>query len=556
MDNERIKPKLFSVLKGYTRQQLIKDIISGIIVAIIALPLSIALAIASGVTPEKGIHTAIIAGFLISLLGGSRVQIGGPTAAFVVIIVGIIEQYGTSGLVIATIMAGIILVIMGLCRFGTLIKFIPGTITVGFTAGIAVTLFTQQLKDFFGLTIENVPSEFLPKIKSYVEHWDTFNKDALIIGGIALVIMIVWNYVTDKIPGSLVAIVVTTLIVKFVDVDVNTIGSVYGTLSSKFPTPEIPSVSFKMVKELISPAFTIAILAAIESLLSCVVSDSMVGSRHRSNMELIAQGVGNVCSGLFGGIPATGAIARTAANVKNGGRTPIAGMVHAVTLALIMVLLMPTAALIPMPTLAAVLIIVAYNMCGWREFVAMLKAPKSDVLVLVTTFGLTIIFDLVVAIEVGMVMAAMLFLNRMANVTDVRKWTEYDDSEDVNTENDNINLTKLPDKTVVYEISGPLFFGATNKLLDIVAEAKKDNNVMILRMRSVPALDSTAFKTLENIYEQCEKSDIRLILSHVNEQPLSVIKKQGLYNKIGKDNFKPHIKEAIERAEEIVSDKK
>lgn len=555
MDSERIKPKLFSVMKGYTKQQLIKDIISGIIVAIIALPLSIALAIASGVSPEKGIHTAIIAGFMISFLGGSRVQIGGPTAAFVIIIVGIINDYGTDGLIVATIMAGIILIIMGLCHFGTLIKFIPSTITVGFTAGIAVTLFTQQLKDFFGLQIEKVPSEFIPKIKSYAEHWDTLNKEALLIGVAALVIMIVWARITDKIPGSLVAIIVTTLIVKFADMDVATIGKVYGTLSSKFPTPSIPNVNFTMIKELISPAFTIAILAAIESLLSCVVSDSMIGSRHRSNMELVAQGVGNVCSGLFGGIPATGAIARTAANVKNGGRTPIAGMVHAIVLALIMILLMPTAALIPMPTLAAVLIIVAYNMCGWREFVAMLKAPKSDVIVLITTFGLTIIFDLVVAIEVGMVLAAMLFLNRMANVTDIRKWTNYDDVTTGNTDKDNINLVKLPKKTVVYEISGPLFFGAANKLLGIVAESKRDNYVMILRMRSVPALDSTAFKTLENIYNQCEKSKIQLILSHVNPQPMSVIKKQGLYDRIGEENFKPHIDEALKRAEEVVAKK-
>lgn len=555
MDSERIKPKLFSVMKGYTKGQLVKDIISGIIVAIIALPLSIALAIASGVSPEKGIHTAIIAGFMISLLGGSRVQIGGPTAAFVIIIVGIINQYGIDGLVVATIMAGIILIIMGLCRFGTLIKFIPSTITVGFTAGIAVTLFTQQLKDFFGLQIEKVPSEFIPKIKSYAQNWGTLNKQALLIGVIALIIMIAWGYVTDKIPGSLVAIVVTTLIVKYADMDVATIGKVYGTLSSKFPTPTIPNVNFNMIKELISPAFTIAILAAIESLLSCVVSDSMIGSRHRSNMELVAQGVGNVCSGLFGGIPATGAIARTAANVKNGGRTPIAGIVHTIVLALIMILFMPLAALIPMPTLAAVLIMVAYNMCGWREFVAMLKAPKSDVIVLITTFGLTIVFDLVVAIEVGMILAAMLFLNRMANVTDIRKWVDADEEILKASEENDMELIKLPKKTVVYEISGPLFFGAANKLLGIVAESKKDNYVMILRMRSVPALDSTAFKTLENIYNQCEKSKIKLILSHVNEQPMSVIKKQGLYEKIGEENFKPHIDAALNRAEEIVKEK-
>ena len=556
MDSERIKPKLFSVMKGYNRQQFVKDIISGIIVAIIALPLSIALAIASGVSPEKGIHTAIIAGFMISLLGGSRVQIGGPTAAFVVIIVGIINQYGLDGLIVATIMAGIILVIMGLCRLGTLIKFIPSTITVGFTAGIAVTLFTQQLKDFFGLEIENVPSEFFAKIRSYAKYWNTLNKQALLIGVIALAIMIIWSYITDKIPGSLIAIIVTTLIVKFLDMDVNTIGSVYGELSAKFPTPSIPNVNFKMVQELISPAFTIAVLAAIESLLSCVVSDGMIGSRHRSNMELVAQGVGNICSGLFGGIPATGAIARTAANVKNGGRTPIAGMVHAIVLALIMLLLMPYAALIPMPTLAAVLIIVAYNMCGWREFVAMFKAPKSDIIVLIITFGLTVCFDLVIAIEVGMVLAAMLFLNRMANVTDVRKWIDYDDNYDEDNDTDAISLKKIPEKTVVYEISGPMFFGAVDKFLDVVAESKKSNYAMVLRMRGVPALDATAYKTLANVYEQCEKNHVQLIFSHVNEQPMGVMKKEGLYDKVGEANFKPHIEEALKRAEEVVAQKR
>ena len=376
MDSGKIKPMLFSVLKGYDRQSFVKDLIAGVIVAIIALPLSIALAIASGVSPEKGIHTAIIAGFLISMFGGSRVQIGGPTAAFVVIIVGIINDFGLDGLIVATIMAGIILVIMGACRLGTLIKFIPSTITIGFTAGIAVTLFVQQLKDLLGLEIENVPSEFFGRIASYIEHINTINVQAVVVSIIAIAIMIVCPYITEKIPGSLVAIIVTTVLVQIMGLDVNTIGSVYGELSSSFPTPKIPNVNFEMIQKLISPAFTIAILAAIESLLSCVVADGMIGSRHRSNMELVAQGIGNIFSGIFGGIPATGAIARTAANVKNGGRTPIAGMIHAVVLALIMLLLMPYAAMIPMTTLAAVLIIVAYNMSGWRDVLAMRKAPR------------------------------------------------------------------------------------------------------------------------------------------------------------------------------------
>lgn len=555
MDSERIKPKLFSVMKGYNRKNLLKDVVSGIIVAIIALPLSIALAIASGVSPEKGIHTAIIAGFMISFLGGSRVQIGGPTAAFVVIIVGIINEFGLNGLIVATIMAGIILVIMGLCHFGTLIKFIPSTITIGFTSGIAVTLFVQQLKDLLGLEIDEVPSHFIDRLVSYGKHIHTVNEQALFVGCIALIIMIVCPYITEKIPGSLAAIIVTTVLVKALDMEVSTIGSVYGELSAKFPSPSIPNVNFEMIRKLISPAFTIAILAAIESLLSCVVSDGMIGSRHRSNMELVAQGVGNICSGLFGGIPATGAIARTAANVKNGGRTPIAGMVHAIVLALIMLLLMPYAALIPMTTLSAVLIIVAYNMSGWREFVAMRKAPKSDITVLIITFVLTVCFDLVIAIEIGMVLAAMLFLNRMANVTDVRRWITEDEFDE-NTDQDAIGLMKIPEKTVVYEISGPMFFGAVDKFLDIVTESKKSNYVMILRLRSVPALDATAYQTLEKIYNQCCKSNMQLILSHANEQPMEVIKKEGLYDMLGEENFQPHIREALKRAEVIVEQRR
>lgn len=554
MDSERIKPKLLSVMKNYNANKFVKDVVAGIIVAIIALPLSIALAIASGVSPEKGIHTAIIAGFMISLFGGSRVQIGGPTAAFVVIVVGIIGEFGVDGLIVATIMAGIFLIIMGLCKMGSLIKYIPSTITTGFTAGIAMTLFVQQLKDFMGLEIASVSSEFFERIGSYIEHIGTFNPYAFGIGALALVIMIVMPYITDKIPGSLVAIIVTTLVVKFANLtEVSTIGSVYGELSSSFPTPKIPNVDFAMIRSLISPAFTIAILAAIESLLSCVVSDAMVGSRHRSNMELVAQGMGNICSGLFGGIPATGAIARTAANVKNGGRTPVAGMVHAVVLAIIMLVLMPYAALIPMTTLSAVLIVVAYNMCGWREFVAMRKAPKSDFVVLLVTFVLTVCFDLVVAIEIGMVLVALLFMSRMANVTAVRKWK---DDFDENNDKDAISLIKIPKKTVVYEISGPMFFGAVDKFMDILADSRKSNYVMILRMRSVPALDATAYATLEKIYHQCKASNMELILSHVNEQPMQVLKKQGLYEKIGGDHFMPHIREAIKLAEILIEERK
>lgn len=547
MNSKKIKPMLLSTLKGYDKSKFLKDIIAGIIVAIIALPLSIALAIASGVSPEKGIHTAIIAGFMISFLGGSRVQIGGPTAAFVVIVVGIINQFGTEGLIIATIMAGIILVIMGLCNIGSLIKFIPSTITVGFTGGIAITLFVQQLKDFMGLNIDKVPSEFFERIVCYAEHIGTVNPYALLIGGIALVIMIIMPKISEKIPGSLIAIIVTTLIVKIFNVDVATIGSTFGQLSASFPTPKIPNVDFAMVKELISPAFTIAILAAIESLLSCVVSDGMIGSHHRSNTELVAQGVGNICSGLFGGIPATGAIARTAANVKNGGRSPVSGMVHAVVLALIMILFMPYASLIPMTTLSAVLIVVAYNMSGWREFIAMRKAPKSDFCVLIVTFVLTVCFDLVVAIEVGMVLAAILFMSRMASTTEVRKWEEFNDENDP----ESISRLKVPEKTAVYEITGPMFFGASDKFRGIISEETKNCKALILRMRGVPALDATAYEAIEDIYHKCKENGITLIISHINKQPLNVLKKQKLYQEIGANNFAPNITKAILIAENI-----
>jgi len=544
---------LFSTLKGYDKTKFLKDFIAGIIVAIIALPLSIALAIASGVSPEKGIHTAIIAGFMISFLGGSRVQIGGPTAAFVVIVVGIIGKFGLDGLIVATIMAGIILVIMGLLNVGSLIKFIPSTITVGFTAGIAVTLFVQQLKDFLGLEIASVPSEFFERIASYAHHIGTINPFAVLIGAIALIIMIVLPKINEKIPASLVAIIATTLIVKFCGLDVATIGSVYGKLSGAFPKIALPNVSLSLIRDLISPAFTIAILAAIESLLSCVVSDGMIGSRHRSNTELVAQGVGNIFSGLFGGIPATGAIARTAANVKNGGRTPVAGMIHAITLAIIMVVLMPYASLIPMTTLSAVLIVVAYNMSGWREFVSMKNSPASDFAVLIITFVLTVCFDLVVAIEVGMVAAAIFFLGQMANTADVRKWTDYDEIYSDEKDVDSISYIKIPASTVVYEITGPMFFGASDKLMSIAADAKQQNRVMILRMRGVPALDSTACKTLKNIYGKCKENGIVLVISHINEQPLAVLKKDGLYNDIGEKNFADNIHSAIERAKEIVA---
>ena len=545
---EKLKPKLFSVMKTYSKEQLVKDIVAGVIVAIIALPLSIALALASGVTPEKGIYTAIVAGFVISFLGGSRVQIAGPTAAFATIVAGIVAKSGTDGLVAATIMAGIILIIMGLCKFGSLIKFIPYTITTGFTAGIAVTIFIGQIKDFLGLTIvtDEPLVETMDKLSAVAAFIGTINWWALLIGCICLAILIIWPYLPGflaKIPGSLIAVLASSALVALLQLPVNTIGDLY-TISGSLPTFAIPHMDFAMERTLLPDAFTIAILAGIESLLSCVVADGMIGSRHRSNMELVAQGAGNVASALFGGIPATGAIARTAANIKNGGRTPIAGMVHSVVLLLILVVLMPYAALIPMPAIAAILFMVAYNMSGWREFADLCKtAPKSDIIVLCLTFFLTVVFDLVVAIEVGVVLAAILFMKRMSEVTEVEGW-KY--TEDVQMGGD---LMKVPKNTLVYEISGPMFFGAADKLLKI--GVKDGTNCLILRMRSVNAIDSTAMRNFEKLLLSCQKKNVTLIFSHVDEQPMSLMHKAGFDKKVGLENFCAHIDDAIARAESL-----
>lgn len=544
-----LRPKLFDVMKSYTKKQLIKDIISGIIVAIIALPLSIALAIASGVGPEQGLYTAIIAGFFISFFGGSRVQIGGPTAAFVVIIYGIVASYGTDGLIVATILDGIILVIMGICRFGSLIKYIPYTITTGFTCGIAVTLFIGQLKDFFGMDIASVPSEFLDKVIVYAKNISTINLTATLIGLLAVAIMLLWTKVTDKIPGSLVAIVVTTAIAYFAKLPVNTIGSVYGKLNSAFPSFHVPSITMNLIQQMISPAFTIAVLAAIESLLSAVVSDGMIGDTHKSNAELIGQGLGNIFSGFFGGIPATGAIARTAANVRNGGRTPIAGIAHCITLTIILLVLMPLAALIPMTTLAAVLLVVAANMADWSSFFRLCKnAPKSDIIVLVATFFLTVFFDLVVAIEIGVVLAALLFMKRMAETADIKAW-KYTDSPDI-TPGEAEKLREIPHSISVFEICGPMFFAAADQLLGINSDHR--TKAVVIRMRSVPAIDASAMKCLHELAERAKKKNIHLIFSHVNEQPMKVMKKDGFYELIGKKNFHENIVSALDYAETLV----
>lgn len=545
---EKMYPMLFTTLKNYSKQQFLKDLVAGVVVAIIALPLSIALALASGVGPEQGIYTAIVAGFIISLLGGSQVQIAGPTAAFATIVAGIVARNGMEGLAAATILAGIILILMGLCRFGALLKFIPFTITTGFTSGIAVTIVIGQLKDFFGVTYPSgMPSiETMEKLKAFIAGFSSFNTDALIVGLVCLAILIIAPRFSEKIPGSLLAVIAGILMVKFLPLQVNTIGDLY-TISNKLPSFHLPQMSFETIRLALPDAFTIAVLAAIESLLSCVVADGMINGRHRSNMELAAQGAGNIASALFGGIPATGAIARTAANVKNGGRTPVAGMVHALVLALILVIFMPYAAMIPMPAIAAILFMVAYNMCQWRTFADLLKtAPKSDIAVLVLTFFLTILFDLVVAIEIGILVAVLLFMKRMSDVAEVRSWKYAEDEEEAEQE----KLRKLPSSINVYEISGPLFFGAAGIIGQI---AVKDHaKCLILRMNNVPALDSTALNALTDLYDKCTQKKITIILSHVNQQPMNVMEKAGFAQKIGMENICDNIDDAIARAEELV----
>ena len=543
-----LKPMLLTALKSYDKSQFVKDVTAGIIVAIIALPLSISLALASGVGPEAGIFTAIVAGFVISALGGSCVQIAGPTAAFATIVAGIVARDGMDGLVIAKVLAGVFLILMGICRFGSLIKFIPYTITTGFTSGIAVTIVIGQLKDFFGVTYpEGVrPIETMEKLAAFLENVGTVNPAALIVGAVSLAILIISPYIFKKIPGSLIAVIVGIFMVKFLPLKVSTIGNLY-TISNALPSFHLPAVNFEIVQAAIPNAFTIAILAAIESLLSCVVADGMINGKHRSDMELVAQGAGNIASALFGGIPATGAIARTAANIKNGGRTPVAGMVHSITLVIVLVVLMPYAGMIPMPTIAAILFIVAYNMCQWRTFLQLVKtAPKSDILVLVVTFVLTVVFDLVVAIEIGMILACLLFIKRMSEETKAESWVYTDDD----TVAVNENLRMLPAAIRVYEVSGPLFFGASDAIEHIIVE--ESAKCLVLRMRAVPALDSTAMNALTALTKTCESKGVTIVFSHVNEQPMKAMKKAGFTELVGAENFCPNITAALERAEEII----
>ncbi|UUW64838.1 SulP family inorganic anion transporter [Clostridium perfringens] len=549
------KPKLISLLddkeNGFSKEQFFKDLIAGIIVAIIALPLSIALGISSGVSPEKGLITAIIAGFIISLLGGSRVQIGGPTGAFVVIVFGIIQNHGVDGLIIATFMAGIILVLFGLLRFGSLIKYIPYPITVGFTSGIAVTLFSTQVKDFLGLSMTKTPSEFIPKWEAYISHMNTTNLYTLAIGLLALIILIFWPKINKKIPGSLITLIVTTLVVFIFNLPVATIGSQFGKISSNIPMPHIPNLNLNTLKALIGPAFTIALLGGIESLLSAVVSDGMIGDKHNSNAELIAQGIANMGSSLFGGIPATGAIARTAANVKNGGRTPISGIVHSITLLLIMLVFMPLAKFIPLTTLSAILIIVSYNMSEWRTFKAILKAPKSDIAILLTTFFLTVLFDLVIAIGIGMVVSMCLFMRRVATSIEVNELNESDCSDKSNIDTDMENL-KVGENVLVYDIRGHLFFGAVDTFMNTMKEINDDAKVLVLRMRHTKTLDVTGYKQIKNIALSCKSRNMTLIISELQEQPKKVMRLMGFIDTLGEDHFATNFDEALEKANSLI----
>jgi len=556
-----LKPKLFSILKHrkteLSKKQFINDCVSGVIVAIIALPLSVALAIASGVSPEKGLITAIIGGFLISFLGGSRVQIGGPTGAFVIIVYGIIQKYGMEGLTIATIISGALLVLFGLLRFGSIIKYIPYPITTGFTAGIAVVLFSTQVKDLLGLKIEHIPSEFFEKWGSYIANLHTIQLETLIVGASALLIIILMPKVNKTIPGSLIALIFTTIAVQVFHLPVATIGSIFGEISSSIPLPRLVSIDIKMISELMHPAITIAILAGIESLLSAVVADGMIGKKHNSNMELIAQGVANIACAIFGGIPATGAIARTAANVKNGGRTPIAGIVHSVVLLLIMLIFMPYAKLIPMTTLAAILIVVAYNMSEWRAFKGLLSSTKSDISVLLITFLLTVIFDLVVAIELGMIFALFLSVKKIADTTQINEISPLlkDMSEDDENEGEYLvdNKTAVtPKQILVYEINGPLFFGAASTFMDVMSEVKSTADILIIRMKNVPIIDATALDVLKRIDLRCRKHHIMLLLSELQPQPIKLLDKTGFTYKLGKNRLFEKYDDALSLARSIV----
>ena len=552
-----IQTKLFSCLKTYDKKTFMSDLMAGIIVGIVALPLAIAFGIASGVTPEKGIITAIVAGLVISLFGGSKVQIGGPTGAFIIIIYGIIQKYGFEGLTIATLMAGFFLVLFGLLRLGTIIKYIPYPIVVGFTSGIAVTIFTTQIKDLFGLTLPSNPSDFIEKWGVYLQNFNTIDPWCALIGVASVVVIAVTPRFSKKIPGSLIAIILMTIVALLLKnfagvLSIETIGDRF-SISNELPAAQVPDMNWDTIKSLVSPAITIAILGAIESLLSATVADGVIGDHHDSNTELVAQGLANIASPLFGGIPATGAIARTMTNINNGGKTPVAGIIHAVVLLLIFLFLMPLAKYIPMACLAGVLVVVSYGMCGWRSFLELMKNPKSDVTVLLITFFLTIIFDLTIAIEVGLIIACLLFMKRMSETTDVKAITEEIDlNQDAEFSTGNLDHLVIPQGVEVYEINGPYFFGAGNKFEEIMASFGDRPKVRIIRMRKVPFVDSTGIHNLTNLCEMSKKEGIQIVLSGVREKVNGQLEHAGFYHLIGEENICSHINLALKRANEII----
>ena len=553
MSASKLEPKLLTVLReGYSRKQFIGDLTGGVIVGIIALPLAIAFAIASGVKPEQGLYTAIVGGLVIAVLSGSRVQIGGPTGAFIVIVYGVVQQYGYDGLAAATLLAGVILVALGVARLGTVIKYIPYPVTIGFTTGIALIIAAGQIRDFFGLRMDDVPADFIEKFAAYAEYAGSFSPAAFALGAASLGLMMVWPKITHRVPGSLVAILAGTIVVAAFDLPVETIGSRFGGVPSHMPMPRLPNLSWELVQSVISPAISIALLGGIESLLCAVVADGMTGRRHRSNMELIAQGAANIATPLFGGIPATGAIARTAANVKNGGSTPFAGIIHAVVLLLILLFFGKWASLIPMATLAAILLVVAYNMSEWRLFVRIFRSPRSDVLVLVTTFGLTVFFDLIVAIQVGVVLAALLFMRRMGEVTQVGYVTQMLQDEEERDDPSALNRRVIPQGVEVFEIDGPFFFGAADKFKSALSEVRSTPAVLILRMRKVLSLDATGLRALEEVHAQARRDGTVLVLSGVHANPLVVMQRSGFLDEIGEENVFDNIDDAFERAREVL----
>ena len=558
MNLKGFQPKLFSTLKnGYDKQTLVQDLLAGVIVGIVALPLAIAFGIASGATPEAGILTAIVAGFIISFLGGSKVQIGGPTGAFIVIVYGIIQDYGMSGLCIATFMAGAFLILMGVLHLGTIIKYIPYPIVVGFTSGIALTIFATQIKDLFGLQIESVPADFIDKWVVYFHNFDTVSWWSLLIGVGSILIIVFTPKISRKLPGSLVAIIIMTivcLVLRGVGVEgIETIGDRF-SISTELPQAEVPRINWESITRLAQPAMVIAMLGAIESLLSAAVADGVIGDRHDSNQELVAQGVANMITPLIGGIPATGAIARTMTNINNGGRTPVAGIAHAIVLALIYLFLMPLVKFIPMSCLAGILVVVSYNMSEWRSFKAILKNPKSDIIVLLVTFFLTVIFDLTVAIEVGVLIACLLCMKRMAETTNV---SVLSDEIDPNADSDvqgNLDHLTIPEGVKVYEINGPYFFGIGNKFEEMMGDMGGRAKVRIIRMRKVPFIDSTGVHNLSNMCRMCSQMGVKVVLSGVNPKVMKVLEDAGMDNIVGKENICSHINIALKRAEEILAE--